>query len=583
MDLGPGEGSRGNTDHRLVADGTPDLQTIVAVDGVYRFVSATGAKAFGWTPSAMIGQPHTSFIHADDVALLVDTHRGLLAGGAGSATAVHRFRCRDGTFRWVESRWRVDTSGDEPVAVASVRDIADRHRSELDLQRRAATDPLTGVANRAVFMDRLRHALHRLDRHDGLVAVLFLDLDRFKIINDSLGHHAGDAVLLQMAQRLLQVLRPQDTLARLGGDEFAVVAEDLSSVDDAVVLGERIIETGRRPFEVGEERFVCTTSAGIAVTTDANHGAEGLLHAADLALYRAKEHGRDRSEVFDDALRTRAVGRLATERMLRHAIADERLQVDYQPIVDLRTGATVSAEALVRVWDADRSELVAAQAFIEVAEETGLLTTIDDWVLRRVIDQAGAWRRDVADPAFGDVAINVSARRISDAGFAQSVIDGLAEHDLAPDALQIELTEHVLMEASKSTIGGLETLRAVGVKVGLDNFGSGFSSLSYLRVLPLDFVKIDQSLVHELTSGGTGPAIVASIVALSHALGMTVAAQGVESQAQLDHLVAIGCDRAQGFHFAPPSNARLVEQKLLDAVRLRRGRTEHSGDTGVVA
>ena len=563
MGTTPAEASTNQRLLLLVAEGTSDLQTIVSAAGEYQFVSAAGAAPFGWTPAELLGRPQASFTHPDDEALVVEAHRGLLAGVTGSATTVRRFRCKDATYRWTESRSRVADTAGERVVVSSVRDIAERRTAELDLQRQAATDPLTGVANRTVFMDRLRHALRRLDRHNGLVAVLFLDLDRFKLINDSLGHQIGDAVLAQMAERLLQIMRPQDTLARLGGDEFAVVAEDLSSPDDAVALGARIVEAGRIPFQVGDEQFVCTTSAGIAITGDAGHSAEGLLQEADLALYRAKDRGRDRADVFDEDLRTRAIGRLGTERMLRRAIDEDRLRVNYQPIIDLRTGSTVAAEALVRVWDPDQSELIVAMSFIEIAEETGLLATIDDWVLRHVIDQAVTWRREFPDAAFGDIAINLTARHIADAGFAQSVIEDLAARQLPPDALQIEVTERVLMEASNSAMTGLKVLRAAGVKVGLDDFGTGYSSLSYLRMFPLDFVKIDQSFIQALVVGGTAPAIVASIVELSHALGLAVVAEGVETQTQLDHLIAIGCDRAQGFHFAPAGTAALIEQRVL--------------------
>jgi len=426
------------------------------------------------------------------------------------------------------------------------------------------------VANRTVFMDRLHQALRRLERRDGLVAVLFLDLDRFKLINDSVGHLMGDAVLLQMAERLRGFLRPQDTLARLGGDEFAVVVEDMSWAEEAVALGARIIAAGRTPFEVGDEQFVCTTSVGIAVTPDGRHSAEGLLQEADLALYRAKDRGRDRAEVFDEALRTRAVGRLGTERMLRRAIDEDRLRLDYQPIVDLRTGDTVAVEALVRVWDPDQADLVRAETFIEVAEEAGLLATMDDWVLGRAIEQAATWRRLFAGTGFADVSINVTARHLADAGFAQSVIDDLVGHDLPTESLQVEVTERVLMEASNSAMTGLKLLRDAGVKVGLDDFGTGYSSLSYLRLFPLDFVKIDRSFIQALALGTTERAIVASIVDLSHALGMAVVAEGVETQAQLDQLVTLGCDRAQGFLFAVPGPAEAIEDRVLRLVPDRR-------------
>ena len=548
--------------HQLVADGTPDLHTVVSVDGVYRFVSAAGLATFGWVPADLLGQPQAAFTHPDDVALVNDTHFGLLRDGIGVVTTVRRLRCADGTYHWTEARSRVEGTADGQVVISAVRDIAERRRSELDLQRRAATDPLTGVANRTVFMDRLRHALRRLDRQDTFVAVLFLDLDRFKVINDSLGHHVGDAVLLQMAERLIQVLRPQDTLARLGGDEFAIIAEDLSSPDVATALGARVVEAGRSPFSVGAEQFVCTTSAGIAVTTDAGHSAEGLLQEADLALYRAKDRGRDRADLFDEDLRTRAIGRLGTERMLRRAIDEDRLQVSYQPIVDLATGRTVAAEAFVRVRDPDQADLIVAQSFIEVAEETGLLATIDGWMLYEVLDQAAAWRHASPHVSLDAIAINVTALHLADPGFSRSVIDALEARRLPPDTLQIEVTERILMEASNSAMSGLKTLREAGVRVGLDDFGTGYSSLSYLRMFPLDFVKIDRSFVEGLTIGDAERAIVTSIVELCHALGMTVIAEGVETEAQHAHLVATGCDHAQGFHFARPSPADVVEALL---------------------
>ena len=549
--------------HRLVADGTPDLHTVVSVDGVYRFVSASGAEAFGWTPDELIGRPQASFTHADDEALVADTHRTLLSDDAPAVTTVQRFRCKDGSYRWTEARSRVDGDGDDKLVVSAVRDIAERRKSELELQHQAASDPLTGVANRTVFMDRLRHALHRLDRNNGLVSVFFLDLDRFKIINDSLGHHIGDAVLLQMAERLLQVLRPQDTLARLGGDEFAVIIEDLAAPEEAVALGARIIESGRIPFLVGDEQFVCTTSAGIAVTADAGQSAEGLLQEADLALYRAKDRGRDRADVFDEDLRTRAVGRLGTERMLRRAIAEGRLRVNYQPMIELASGCTIGAEAFVRVWDPHQADLITAESFIEVAEETGLLATIDDWVLAEVIDQSAIWHARFAGSAFGEVAINVTARHLADAGFAPSLLDDLAARHLAASCLQVEVTERVLMEASNSAMSALKILRDAGVKVGLDDFGTGYSSLSYLRMFPLDFVKIDRSFIAELTRGGTEAAIVASVIDLSHALGMAVVAEGVETRSQADQLLGLGCDRAQGFFFAPAGPADAIERRVL--------------------
>lgn len=549
--------------HRLIAEDSPDLHTITTVDGVYQFVSTASFALFGWKPADLMGRHQDAFIHPDDVALVDQARQGGLHDPTVAVTTVCRFRCAGGTYRWTETLSRLVDSGNERLVVSAVRDIGDRRKSELDLERQATTDALTGVANRTVFMDRLQQALRRLERRDGLVAVLFLDLDRFKLINDSVGHLIGDAVLLKMAERLRAFLRPQDTLARWGGDEFAVVVEDMSWPEEAVALGTRIIEAGRAPFVVGDEKFICTTSIGVAVTSDSRHSAEGLLQEADLALYRAKDRGRDRAEMFDEDLRTRAVGRLGTERMLRRAIDEDRLRVSYQPIVDLRTGDTVAAEALVRVWDPNQPSLIEAETFIEVAEETGLLAGMDDWVLGETIDQATIWHELFVGTGFADVAINVTARHLADAGFAQSVIDDLAAHDLSTEALQIEVTERVLMEASNSAMTGLKLLRDAGVKVGLDDFGTGYSSLSYLRMFPLDFVKIDRSFIQELGFGATERAIVGSIIDLSHALGMGVVAEGVETRTQLDELVALGCDRAQGFLLATAGPPEVIEDRVL--------------------
>ena len=550
---------------RLVTERSPDLHTITTVDGVYRFVSAASLGLFGWAPDHLVGQHEDRFIHPDDVELVVAGRQQALADASIAVTTACRFRCAGGAYRWTEAVSTLVDAGDERLIVSAIRDIGDRRKFELDLQRQASTDPLTGVANRTVFMDRLQQALRRLSRRDSLVAVLFFDLDRFKLINDSIGHLMGDAVLLQMAERLRGFLRPPDTLARIGGDEFAIVVEDLSWAEDAVTLGNRMIEAGRAPFVVGDEQFICTISLGIAVTSDFQRTADGLLQEADLAMYRAKDRGRDRAEVFDEDLRTRAVGRLGTERMLHRAIDEDRLRVHYQPIIDIRTGCTVAAEALVRVWDPDLPGLITAETFIQVAEESGVLAAIDEWVLGETIEQATAWRELFANTSFGDIAINITARHLADARFAQSVIDHLAAHDLPTGALQIELTERVLMEASSSAMTGLKLLRDAGVKVGLDDFGTGYSSLSYLRLFPLDFVKIDRSFIHELAIGSTERAIVGSIIDLCHALGMGAVAEGVETQAQLDQLVTLGCDRAQGFLFAAAGPPSVIED------RVRRG------------
>jgi diguanylate cyclase (GGDEF)-like protein len=444
--------------------------------------------------------------------------------------------------------------------LSALRDVSERHQLTMALKHEASTDPLTGVANRTVLMDRLRQGLRRMERSNGVLAVLYVDLDRFKVVNDSLGHRVGDAILLKMAERLLHHIRPADTLARLGGDEFVIVAERMVDEAAAKDLAVRIIEAGREPFRVGMEEFECTLSVGVASTTDSQRAAEDLLREADLALYRAKDRGRDRAEVFDEELQTNAVSRLVTERMLRRALDEGGLVVEYQPIIDLCTGGAVGSEALVRMRDPNTHGLLQPDAFLDVAEESGLLIAMDERVLADAITQVSGWQIRLADTQFSEVAINVTARHLADVGFQRSIVEQLAAHGVAPCNLQLEVTERVLMEASNSAITGLRGLRDVGVQVGLDDFGTGYSSLAYLRQFPLDFVKIDKSFIDDVERDTGNLAIVAAIISLSHALELTVVAEGVETERQLRILEELDCDRAQGFLFAKSAEPAAIDK-----------------------
>jgi EAL domain-containing protein (putative c-di-GMP-specific phosphodiesterase class I) len=303
-------------------------------------------------------------------------------------------------------------------------------------------------------------------------------------------------------------------------------------------------------------------SVGIATTADAHHHPESLLQEADLALYRAKDRGRDRAEVFDEDLRTTAVGRLGTERMLRRAIDEGRLRVQYQPIIDLRSGQVVSVEALVRVFDPDLGELE-PDTFITVAEETGLLATMDEWVFAKALQEAAGWCDRLGAIKCPKLNLNVTSRRVADATFVEAVVGALDSRGLSRNTMQVEVTERVLMEASNSALAGLRALREGGIQVGLDDFGTGFSSLSYLRQFPLDFVKIDKSFVHGLTRGSGEDAIVNAIIGLSHAFGLEVVAEGVETRGQLESLSELGCDQAQGFLLASPGEPAAVDQLVM--------------------
>jgi diguanylate cyclase (GGDEF)-like protein/PAS domain S-box-containing protein len=549
----------GNRDFQDLAAAAADMSTVATDEGLYVYVSWASKRLFGWDPEQLQGHHQDEFLHPDD---LPSQHAAAAAAVPGETfTTTHRFRCADGSYRWTEATSRLVEAWGAGFVVSTVREITERQKAEERVRRLALTDPLTGLANRTVLMDRLRDALRRQARGQGILAVMFLDLDRFKVINDSLGHRVGDAVLQAAAGRLNRFVRDTDTLARLGGDEFVLVAEDVADEQAALELGNRISEAGREPFRVNGEEFVCTWSVGVTTTAEARHDPQGLLQEADLALYRAKNRGRNRTEVFDEELRTTAVGRLGTERMLRSAIDEGRLQVRYQPVIDLNTGHVITTEALVRVLEPELG-LLEPDSFLEVAEETGLLVAMDEWVMGDVMRQATAWRAEFEGTDFAGVGINVTSRRMADAGFAAEVVDALDAQDLPRDFLQVEITERVLMEASNSAMTGLRDLREAGIPVGLDDFGTGFSSLAYLRQFPLDFVKIDRSFVHGLTLGSGEDAIVGAIVNLSHALGLYTVAEGVETRRQLDILRSLGCDRAQGFLFAHPEEPAAVAERI---------------------
>jgi diguanylate cyclase (GGDEF)-like protein/PAS domain S-box-containing protein len=555
-----GHGQSEGPDYEQLAVAAGDMTTVVDLSGRYLYCSAASQDGFGWAPDQLVGRREDEFVHPDDAPALLSGRREQTS--AGPVTTSYRFRCGDGSYRWVETTSRRAFTGGSEVLVNTVRDVTERQKQTAALELRATTDALTGVANRAVLMDRLHQGLRRLGRSPGgVLAVLYLDLDRFKVINDSLGHQIGDDVLLKIAQRLTHHLRPADTLARLGGDEFVLVAEGVTDEVAAVTLANRIIEDGRQPFRIDGDEFSCTMSIGVACTADGQRNAVELLAEADFALYRAKERGRDRVAVFDEDLRTTAVDRLVTERMVRRALEEERIVVEYQPVVDMKSGHPIGAEALVRIHDPDDG-LRPPASFLGVAGETGLLIAIDEVVLADAVKQASTWRARLG-ARFGGVSINLTSRHLADSEFRRAVTDQLEAHGVPPGDLQIEVTEQVLMEASNSAMSGLCSLRDLGVKVGLDDFGLGYSSLAYLRQFPLDFVKIDKSFIDDLAIDPRVRAIVAAIVALSHALDLVVVAEGVELPSQRDVLMEIGCDRAQGFLYAASGAPQAIDSLAL--------------------
>jgi diguanylate cyclase (GGDEF)-like protein/PAS domain S-box-containing protein len=566
----PPDASDSTIDYQAFVARSADVNVVSTVDGVYRYVSPGCHQLFGWAPKDLEGRVEYDLVHPDDRTVTRAARADL--SESDFVTTTHRHLCHDGSYRWIETTSRLVRIDGWSLIVSSLRDITARRHHEALLQLQARSDPLTGVANRTVLMDRLNQGLRRMERARGGLALLYLDLDRFKVINDSLGHRVGDQLLTDVARRLVDYLRPSDTLARLGGDEFVIVAEAMSNEQSAVELANRIIDTGHEAFHVDGQELQCTLSVGIAWTADAERAGEELLREADLALYKAKDRGRGRAEVFRENLRTTAFSRLITERMLRQALDEDRVVVEYQPIIDLESDQPVGAEALLRIRDPELG-LLHPPSFLEVAEEIGLLKEIDELVLRDAVEQTGTWRVSFADSEFSEVAINVTARHLAEIQFAQGVVETLDSAGIPHHHLQIELSERTLIEASNAAMASLRSLRNAGMKVGLDDFGTGYSSLAYLRQFPLDFVKIDRHFIQDLDRHPGERAIVAAIIGLCHALELTVVAEGVETQNQLRILEDLQCDRAQGFLFAPSSSPdSIVQWAVARPDRLSRSR-----------
>ncbi|MGZ5331406.1 MAG: putative bifunctional diguanylate cyclase/phosphodiesterase [Solirubrobacterales bacterium] len=443
----------------------------------------------------------------------------------------------------------------------------ERRGAEERTRHEALHDPLTSLPNRTLFLDRLEHALVQSRRSDRSVAVLFLDLDQFKLVNDSLGHAAGDELLAAVAPRLEEALRPGDTIARFGGDEFAVLIEAVETEHDAIRVADRIAESLARPFVVrGREHFV-SASIGISIAVDVED-PEALMRDADAALYRAKERGRGGYEIFDEVMRSRVLDHVQTENDLRRALQRGELELHYQPIVDLRNGEIVMFEGLLR-WRHPQRGLLGPAAFIPVAEETRLIVPIGRWVIEEACRRAAAWQAIYPDSAPLGVAVNLSARQVADPELVSCVGRAVRQSGIDPSALRLELTETTLFEEGEDPAAGLGALRALGVMLVLDDFGTGFSSLGYLKRLPLSGIKLDRSFIVNLTEGGEDAVIVRTVTRMASALGLDVCAEGVETAQQLAAVRDLGCSHAQGFYFGHPAPAAEITQQLERRAGLR--------------
>ena len=542
----------GEARFRTLVQHSTDLITIVDGADTIRYLSPAISRVFGHDPRELEGRAFRELVHPDDVVPML----GFLteaARPASRATTSHwRMKHASGTWCPVESV-AVNLLTDESVSglVITTRDVTQRVALEEQLVHRAFHDELTGLANRALFADRVTQALLRASRDALRTAVIFLDLDDFKEINDSFGHAAGDALLMQGADRLRACLRAGDTAARLGGDEFAILLEGChDDGEEAMQVAERLANAFARPFELDEREAFSTASIGIAISSGTETGSD-LLRNADLAMYLAKKRGKARVECFAAHMHLEVVERLDLLADLRYAIERNELQLEYQPIVDLETRTVSGLETLVR-WDHPRRGRIAPADFIPIAEQSGLIVAIGRWVLLHACSHARHWSRSLPDLLPVTVTVNLSARQLGDEHLLDDVANALRVAGLRRDQLVLELTESTLLANSEETVGILTSLKALGVRLAIDDFGTGYSSLSYLHRFPVDVLKIDKSFVHGVAGGAGANALASAVIALGNSLGLRTVAEGIEREEQFDVLHALGCKFGQGFLFSHP-------------------------------
>ncbi|MBI4913264.1 MAG: EAL domain-containing protein [Acidobacteria bacterium] len=488
----------------------------------------------------------------------------ILRGGIridGDVLGVERPGGEDWIWLSVKGEPLADRRGRVQEVLVVLEDITGRTQTQAELTLQTFQDRLTSLPNRTLFLERVQQSLLRLERRRQFVAILRLDLDRFKLVNDSLGHEAGDRLLVQMAGRIRSCVRPEDTVARLGGDDFAVLFEDLADASHAMVVADRIQAACGERLELDGQEVFTGCSMGLALTNRAGIRAQELLHDAELAMYRAKTKGQGAVEIFDPSMNQAAKDRLRLEGELRHALEQGEFKLHYQPLVSFRTGRIEGWEALVRWQHPDRG-MVSPLEFIPMAEETGLIVPIGNWVLEEACRQASEWQRRFPTDPPRMINVNLSMRQFQQKELVEMVTTALSNQRLRPRHLKLEITESVMMKDPDTSIEAMRIFKGLNIALVIDDFGTGYSSLSYLKRFPVDALKVDKSFVDRLGRGPEDTAIVSAIVSMAKALGMRVTGEGIETRAQFERLLALGCDQGQGYLFSKPLGSEAMEELL---------------------
>lgn len=550
--------------HRMVIENTAEGILTLDSQGYIENINTAALAIFGYHAEEVIGTPFTRFLVSADVDRAVAPDGSLRIGSGSSFTGVRK----NGVTVPILISVSNFHHGDTELYSVVVQDVSERVRYEEKLARLAYYDPLTGLPNRRLFHDRLGHSLVKAERHEKLVAILFLDLDRFKTINDTLGHVFGDLLIQGAAKRLLQVVRKDDTVARLGGDEFTIILDDISNVEDAAIVAQKIVDKFTEPFLLGEHETYVSTSIGITIYPFDDSDIENLIKNADTAMYQAKANGRNTFEFYSSKVHAETTQRHQLETALRKAIQQDSLEVrfqpqvlvHYQPQIDRFSGNIAGTEALLR-WQHPDLGLIYPEQFISLAEETGMIMQIGEWVLRNACIQQLAWI-DAGLPALR-VSVNLSARQLQDPDIVRIVSDVVEETGINPSSLELELTERMILHNIDDVAARLQEFKEMGILISIDDFGTGHSSLSNIQMLPIDEVKIDKSFIHNVTHNSQNATIAEAIINMAHKLGLRVVAEGVEMEEQLIYLHQHECDLMQGYYFSRPVTASKLEELLL--------------------
>jgi diguanylate cyclase (GGDEF)-like protein/PAS domain S-box-containing protein len=528
---------------------------LLASDGLMVETNPALCQFLGYAPGEAQNRYFYHFVPPEDADGLAASVAQVASGDVPDVTVEQRYIRQDGEAVWAAltmSRAAGSREDNASSIIAMVQDISTRKSLEERLTHQASHDPLTNLANRTLFRQRVEVALQRA-RHRDHVVVMYLDLDNFKSVNDSLGHSAGDQLLVTAAARLLNATRGSDTVARLGGDEFAILLENVREDGEARIVADRIARTMREPIHVGEDNVFVGVSIGIARALEED-GADEVLRNADVAMYTAKGKGKGNYQFFEQSMRTAVVDRLELEADLRTALAREEFELFFQPLVQLESTRIVGVEALVR-WNHPRRGMLQPLDFIPVAEETGQIIPLGRWVMSEACRQAHAWWNTLPDTDRSSIAVNVSGRQLRDPSFVEDVAGALAESGLRPSRLVLEITETVIMHRTEGIMQRLRALKELGIQLAIDDFGTGYSSLNYLQQFPIDIIKIDKTFVDGLQRNDAGTALTRTIIGLGFTLGLSTVAEGIEEDQQRTALQELGCVLGQGFLFARPLNA----------------------------